>query len=40
MFRIEVFLNEMLEKVEKAELLLSKESVNTIKPKEEKEHTI
>lgn len=40
MFRIEVFLQEMLEKVQKAEMLLSNESVRPIKTTNDKTHII
>lgn len=40
MFRIEVFLQEMLEKVQKAEMLLDNESVRSVKTKVKDSHII
>lgn len=40
MFRIDAFLDEMLEKVLKADLLLSKGSIENGKPKKESEHIV
>ncbi len=40
MFRIDAFLQEMLEKVAKADLLLSKESIRKEHPKKENKHIL
>lgn len=40
MFRIDAFLQEMLEKIQKADLLLSKGAIEKAKPKKENEHIV